>query len=88
MGVTAESTLAPTIETPRLGQRVRFTAQHDILPVGAAGMIDQVSGFDFVVLLDAGAWFFWTTFAKWEPTGEPDVDLSVDYRAMRTEVAR
>lgn len=72
---------------PRLGQRVRFTAQHGILPIGAAGMIDQVSGDRFVVLLDAGAWFFWTTFEKWEPTGEPDVELPADYRAMRAEAA-
>lgn len=68
---------------PRLGQRVRFTAEHDRLPTGATGMIDQVSGDRFVVLLDSGAWFFWTTFDKWEPTGEPDVELPVDYRAMR-----
>lgn len=68
---------------PRLGQRVRFTAQHEMLPVGATGMIDQVKGHEFVVLLDEGAWFFWTTFAEWEPTGEPDVDLPDDYGAMR-----
>lgn len=70
-------------DTPRLGQRVRFTAQHDRVPVGATGMIDQVIGQEFVVLLDEGAWFFWTSFAKWEPTGEPDVPLSADYRKMR-----
>ena len=59
---------------PRLGQRVRFTAQHDRIPIGSSGVIDQVSGDQFVVLLDEGAWFFWTTFAKWEPIGEPDVE--------------
>lgn len=30
------------------------------------------------------AWFFWTTFAKWEPTGEPNVELSAEYKAART----
>lgn len=70
---------------PRLGQRVRFTAQHDRLTTGSTGMIDQVIGEKFVVLLDEGAWFFWTTFAKWQPTGEPDVELSDDYRAARRE---
>lgn len=71
---------------PRLGQRVRFTTQHDRVPIGSSGMIDQVSGDQFVVLLDEGAWFFWTTFAKWEPTGEPDVELSAEYKAARTLV--
>lgn len=77
-----------TATKPRIGQRVRFTAQHDRVPVGTAGMIDQVEGDQFVVLIDEGAWFLWTTFAKWEPTGEPDVELSDEYREARTIARR
>lgn len=73
-------------ETPRLGQRVRFTGQHRSLATGSTGMVDQVSGEKFVVQTDDGGWFFWTTFAQWEPTGEPDVELPAYYVAMRAEL--
>lgn len=53
------------------------------MPIGSSGTVDQIVGDQFVVLLDAGAWFFWTSFAKWEPTGEPDVELSAACKTVR-----
>lgn len=71
--------------TPRLGQRVRFTGEHRFVERGVTGTIDQISGEQFVVLCDSGGWFPWTSFASWEPTGEPDVELPDQYIALRNQ---
>jgi len=59
---------------PRIGQRVRFTRDdHPFVSPGRSGMIDRLGPDNqFVVLTDCGGFFGWTTFASWEPTGEPD----------------
>lgn len=75
------------INTPHIGQRVRFTrTNHTIIPFGRGGMIDQVAlDGQFIVLTDCGGWFGWTTFDSWESTGAPDEVLQPEYIAMRTQ---
>lgn len=67
--------------------RVRFTRDdHGEVPPGRGGYIDQIHPIEhdwFVVYTDCGGMFMWTSFASWQPTDEPDVVLSDDYRAMR-----
>lgn len=72
------------MSAPRLGQRVRFTrSDHPDVPPGRGGFIDHVMGDKFFVATDCGGFFGWTSFASWESTGEPDVELSDEYRAAR-----
>ena len=70
---------------PRLGMRVRFTrSDHSDVPPGRGGMIDLVAGEQFFVITDCGGFFGWTSFESWEPTGEPDEQLSAEFVAART----
>ena len=65
-----------SIAVPSVGQRVRRTAAHPVIPLGMLGTIDVVhsNGRDFWVCTDGtpecGAGFNgWTTFDEWTPLG-------------------
>lgn len=72
---------------PRLGMRVRFVRDDNSeVPVGRGGFIDQIHPVDrnqFAVCTDCGGWMMWCSFASWEPTGAPDVEMTDEYKAMR-----
>lgn len=72
---------------PRLGQRVRFTGTHRFVDTGRTGFIECISDDQFFVMTDCGGWFGWTSFDSWAPTGEPDVELSDEFKAMREPCA-
>jgi hypothetical protein len=80
-----ELKLSSRDKTPRLGQRVRFTGTHQDVPRGLGGFIELIRTDQFFVLTDSGGFFGWTSFDSWEPTGEPDEELSAEFRAMREE---
>lgn len=75
---------------PRLGMRVRFMVHgHVCLAYGTGGMIELIArdgSNEFFVETDCGGFFGWTSFASWEPTAEPDVELRADYRAAREAI--
>ena len=55
--------------SPRIGQRVRRTAPHKLIPDGMLGTIDVVheDGVDFWVVTDEGGFCGWTSFDQWVP---------------------
>lgn len=75
---------------PHLGLRVRFTGTgtHREVPRGLGGFIEFIRDDQFWVLTDSGGFFGWTSFDSWQPTGEPDVELSKEFRELRESVGK
>lgn len=57
---------------PRIGSRVRRSAEHPQIPVGMLGTIDVVheDGLHFWVATDDGGVCGWTSFDEWTPEKE------------------